>query len=74
MPPKTMSTVIGIRRLVDCDHCGKEYKKKSKDNTKRVILGCPHREMLATHMGKTGFGTKVLVMNWNFGYFSKSLR
>ena len=42
----------------------------------RTVLGQRRTQddMPPPHMGKTGFGTKVLVMNWNFGYFSKSLR
>ena len=48
MPPRTMSTVTVIRRLVICDHCGKEYQQRNlKEHTKRVNPGCPHRERLA---------------------------
>ena len=43
MPPKTMSKVTGSRRLVICDHCGKEYEQRNlKEDTKRVNPGCPH--------------------------------
>ena len=28
MPPKTMSTVTGSKRLVACDHCGEEYEQR----------------------------------------------
>ena len=53
MSPKTMSTVTGSRRLVACDHCGKEYEqRKFKEHTKRVNLGCPHQERLAKGQGK----------------------
>jgi len=38
-----MSTVKVIRRLVICDHCGKEYEQRNlKEDTKRVNPGCPH--------------------------------
>ena len=47
MPPKTISTVTGIRKLVACDNCG-----KLKEHTKRVNLSCPHRERLSKGQGK----------------------
>ena len=41
------------QKLVACDHCWKEYKqRKLKQHTKRVNLGCPHREWLAKRQGK----------------------
>ena len=55
MPPKTMSKVTGSRRLVICDHCGKEYEQRNlKEDTKRVNLGCPH----CSALGKACKGVK----------------
>ena len=42
MPPKTISTVTGNRKLFACDNYG-----KLKEHTKKVNLSCPHRESLA---------------------------
>ena len=40
MPPKSTSTLTGTRRLVICDHCGKEYEQRNfKEHTKRVNPG-----------------------------------
>ena len=59
MPPKTMSKVTGSRKLVICDHCGKEYEQRNlKEDTKRVNPGCPHREMLAKGQWKLEFTTE----------------
>ena len=58
MAPKIMSTVTVSRRLVICDHCGKEYMQRNlREHTKRVHPGFPYRERLSKGQGKLRFTT-----------------
>ena len=54
-----MSTVTGNRRLVDCDHCEKEYEKRNlKEHTQEVHPDFPQQERITKGQRKLGFTTE----------------